>query len=201
VIRVVGCREVGLVAGEARRRQALEVAGGSTFVAGVAVNRGVGAGKRESIVMLLHILDRNLPSAHGVTLLAIGSQLTPVNIGVAVLAVLTNVGEHHLHVTSGAGHGSVHSTEGITSPTVIEFRDGADWLPAIRRVAVLAGNRQIAVRTMRTFRDLGSCASRKNGNGKSQDDSKFRCNPSAHDLHLAFVFSYPKIRKTLPKID
>ena len=165
--RIVGGGEVRLVAGEARRRHRLEVAGRPILVAGVAVDRGVSAGEREPVVMLLHILDRNLPSPHRVTLLAIGPQLTPVNIGVAILAVLTDVGENHLHVTSGAGHRSVHSAQRITSPIVIEFRDGTDWPPAVRRVAVLAGNRQIAVRTTRAFGDLCSCACRKDGNGKS----------------------------------
>jgi hypothetical protein len=136
-------------------------------MAGIAVDRSVSAGKRESVVMLLHILDRHLPSAHRVALLAIRSQLTPVNICVAVLAALADVGENHLHVTAGAGHGSVHSAQRVTSPVVIEFRDGADWLPATRRMAVLAGKRQIAVRTMRAFRGLCSRVSRKNGNRKS----------------------------------
>jgi hypothetical protein len=152
----------------------------------------MGAGEREPIVVRLDVLDRNLPAPHGVTLLAIGSQLTPVNISVAVLAALTDVGENHLLVTSRAGHRSVHSAQRITSLIVIEFRDGTDWLPAVGRVAVLAGNRQIAVRTTRAFGGLCSRASRQHGNGKSQDDSKFRCNPSAHELHLAFVL-LPKI--------
>jgi len=197
VAGIVGGGEVRLVAGVVRRRHGLEFAAGATLVAGVAVDRSVSAGQRESVVMLLHILDRHLPSPHCVTLLAIGPQLTAVNIGVAVLAVLTDVGENHLLVTSGAGNRSVHSAQGITSPIVIEFRDGADWLPAVRSVAVLAGNRQIAVRTACAFGDLSSCASRQNGNGKSYHDSKFRCNPSAHELHPCFRSLTPKIRKTL----
>src|SRR6516164_8862462 len=68
VARIVGGGEVRLVAGVARRRHRLEVAGRPILVAGVAVDRSVSAGQRESVVMLLHILDRDLPSAHRVTL-------------------------------------------------------------------------------------------------------------------------------------
>jgi hypothetical protein len=128
----------------------------------------MGAGEREPVVVRLDVFDRNLPSPHRVTLLAIGAQLTPVNIGMAVLAVLTDVAENHLLVTSRAGHRSMHSAQRITSLIVIEFRDGTDWLPAVGSVAVLAGNRQIAVRTTRAFGTLCSCcASRQDGNGKS----------------------------------
>ena len=54
-------------------------------------------------------------------------------------------------------------------------------------MAVLAGKSQIAVRAVRAFRGLRSRASRECGKHKRQDDSQSGWNPSAHDLHLAFV--------------
>jgi hypothetical protein len=55
-------------------------------------------------------------------------------------------------------------------------------------VAILAGNRQIAMGTMRALDALGLCASRENGNGKNHEENEFEFYPSAHDLHLAFAF-------------
>ena len=167
-------------------------------MAGIAVYGSVGARQWEPIVVLLHILNCDLPSSNGVALLAIGAQLALVDVGMAVLAALTNIRENHLHVTGGAGHRSVHATQGITGLIVIELGNGPDRLPPIGGMAVLAGKSQIAMRTVRAFGGLRLRASRECGNRKSYDGSESCCNPSAHDLHLAFVL-YPKIRKTLPK--
>ena len=79
------------MARKARRRHRLEFAVRAAFVASVAVDRSMGSRERESIVMLLHVLHRDLPSTHGVALLAISSQLTLVDVGVTVLATLTHI--------------------------------------------------------------------------------------------------------------
>jgi hypothetical protein len=47
--------------------------------------------------------------------------------------------------------------------------------------------------TMRAFGGLRLCTYRKSGKRKKQDENEFRCNPSAHDLHLAFVL-LPRIK-------
>ena len=145
--------------------------------------------------MVLHILNRHLPSANRVALFAIRTQLAFVNVCVAVLAALTDVRENHLHVTRGTCHGSVHPAQRITRLVVVELGNGTDWLPAICIVAVLAGNSEVSVRTMRAFGGgLRSCASRKCGKCQSEDDDKSSCNPSAHDLHPCFRPLYPKIQ-------
>ena len=98
-------------------------------------------------------------------------------------------------MTRTASHSSVHAAQRITRLTVIELRNCADWPPAIRGMAILAGDRQVAMRTMSAFGGLRSCASHKCGKCKKQDDNKLRCNGSAHDLHLAFFLVSPGIRK------
>ena len=193
VVRVGSVLKVSLVAGVACRRQRLELAVGAPFVTGVAVNRRVGTRQREAIIVLLNVFDSDCPSADGVALLAIGAELALVNISVAVLAALADVGENHLHVTPGAGHGSVHAAQRIARLIMVELGNGADRLPATRGMTVLAGNGQVAVRTMRTLRGLRPRAFRESGESKDQNENKFRCNPSAHDLHLAFVL-YPTLR-------
>lgn len=71
-------------------------------------------------------------------LCAVRSQLPLVDVGVAILAVLSDIGEDWPDVTFGARDRGVHTPEGILGLVVIEFRDGADRPPGIRGVAVLA---------------------------------------------------------------
>jgi len=72
-------------------------------------------------------------------LLAARPQLALVDVGMAILAALADIGKFRLYMTFSARNRCVHTPEWISGPVVIEFRDGADRLPAIRRVAVLAG--------------------------------------------------------------
>jgi hypothetical protein len=71
-----------------------------------------------------------------------------MNIGVAVLAASAHVAEHRFHMALRAGHILVQAAQGVTGLVVIEFRNGANWLPALSGMAVLAGNIQIAVWAM-----------------------------------------------------
>ena len=163
--------KVRLVAGEAGRGHRLKLAVGAALVAGITVDGCVGAGQRETIVVLLHIFNRDGPSADGVALLAIRAQLTLVNIGMAVLAALTDVGENHLHVTLDASDAGVHAAQRIARLVVVELRNGADRLPAIRGVAVLAWDGQIAVWTMRAFGGLRASASRERGKREHHNEN------------------------------
>ena len=142
--------EIRRVAGIASRRHRLELAVGCTLMAGIAVYRGVCSGQREAVGVLLNLLERYLPPAHGMALLAIRSQLPLVYVRMAVLASLSNVGEHRLHVTLHAGHRLVHPAQRVFGLIVIEFREGANRLPSRRRVAVLTRHVQTSVRTVCT---------------------------------------------------
>lgn len=135
-----GCFEVGRVAGEALRGHDLEFAGRPSLVAEIAVHRSVCPSQGKAVVMLLHLPDGDLPSTDRVALLAICSQLPLVNVSVAILATLSNVGENRPDVTLSAAHRLVHAAQRIFRLVVIEFRSPADWLPCVRRVAVLTRN-------------------------------------------------------------
>lgn len=104
VIRVVRCLDIRRVTGVTGSGHCLKLATGGTLVAGVAVDGCMRPSEREAVVMLLNLLDRNLPASNGVTLFAVGSQLAPVNIRVAILTALTDVGEYRLHVALRAGN-------------------------------------------------------------------------------------------------
>src|ERR1700740_1198113 len=97
------------MAGVARRRHRLELAVGPALVTRVAVDSGMCAGEREPIVVILNLLHRDCPATNGVALLAVRSQLPPVDIGVTILATLAHITEDRLNVTLHAGHGLVHA--------------------------------------------------------------------------------------------
>jgi len=73
-------------------------------------------------------------------LLAARSQLALVDVGMAILAALSDIGKDRLYMTFSAPDRGMHAPEWISGLVVVEFRDGADRLPGIRRVAVLAGD-------------------------------------------------------------
>ena len=98
VIRIGRVFVVGRMARITVRRHGLKLAVGCTLVAGIAGDGCMRANEREAVVMLLNLLDRNLPASNRVALFAVGSQLTPMDIGVAILTALTDVGEYRLHV-------------------------------------------------------------------------------------------------------
>ena len=148
MVRVERILEVRRMARIAHRGHRLELAVGSVFVAGIAIDRRVRPGQGEAVIVLLDLLDRYSPAPHRVALLAIGAQLALVNVSMAVLAALADVVEHRLYVTLCAGYILVHAAQWITCLIVIKFRHGADRLPALRGVAVLTGNVESSVRAI-----------------------------------------------------
>jgi hypothetical protein len=52
----------------------------------ITLQRGVCAHQREAVKMILNCLSGNSPPVHGMALLAVGSELPPVNIGMAIRA-------------------------------------------------------------------------------------------------------------------
>ena len=166
VIWIAGFLKIGSVARNAIRGHRLEFAVRGALMARVAVDGGMSPGQREAIIMLLDLLNRDLPSAHGVALLAVCAQLPLMNIGMTILATLADVAEHRLHVTLNACDRLVHAAQRIFSLIVIEFRNGSDRGPGAGSVAVLTGDVQISVRTMRALvrgHRLRRCVSRKAG--------------------------------------
>lgn len=98
MVRIRSVQVVGLVAGVALRRHGLELAVSRVLVAGIAIDRGVGSGQRETVVVILNLLNRDLPSSNRVTLLAVRPQLTPVDVRVTVLAARADITENWFHV-------------------------------------------------------------------------------------------------------
>jgi len=133
----------------------------------VALHHSVSAKQRESVEVLLDRLIRDIPTGDGVALGAIGPHLTAMNVGVAVRAILPDIGKDRFDVALRAGNFFVHAAKGISRGVVIELRNRANRNPACAGVAVLARNRKRAVRApcgllLRVRRaDEGQCKNKK----------------------------------------
>ena len=96
--------------------------------------------------MLLDLLDLHIPAPHVVALVAAGSELSLVNIGVTVGALPSDIREDRLGVALGARDALVQSMQGEARGLVVELRNRPNGLPSFKRVAVLAGNTQWPMR-------------------------------------------------------
>lgn len=128
-------------------RQSLVLANGGALVTRFTFNGQVRSDEREAVLVLLNLLNGNLPSGHGVTLFTIWAEFAAMNIGVAVGAILANVGEHRLNVALRASNFVVHAAQRIAGLVVIEFRDGPNRFPTRVGVTIFAGDRERSVRT------------------------------------------------------
>lgn len=138
--------EVLLVAGVAGCRESSELADRRVLVAVVALQQCMGADKWEAILVIADLGERGLPSLYGVTAFAVGSELAPMDVCVAVGAVRAYVLEYEADVAFGARNPGVHAAQRIACLIVIELRVGADWFPACVGVTLLAGNGNGTVR-------------------------------------------------------
>src|SRR5262249_33431058 len=97
-------------------------------------------------------LPNDAPALHRVTVLAVRSQLPAMNIGMTIRAASAGVGENRFSVALGTTHTFVKPAQRIFRLVVIELGKSADRFPTQRGVAVLAGNREVAVRAARDGR-------------------------------------------------
>ena len=154
MVRIRGVQVIRLMAGEAFGRHGLELAGCCAFVARIAVERRVGSGQWKTIIVILNLMHRDLPSPNRVALFAIGPKLASVNVGVAILTALSNIGEYRFYVALRTSNRLMHPEQRVTGLIVVEFRNCPDRLPRSRGVAVLTKNIQVAMWTVSFVRDL-----------------------------------------------
>jgi len=74
-----------------------------------------------------------------------------MDIGMAIRAIVADIGKHQVHVALCTSHVLVHASQGIASCVVVEFGNVADRLPTGEGMTVLALNIQRPVRTARGF--------------------------------------------------
>lgn len=178
MIGIGGRLKILEVARTASRRHGLELAIGRAFVAGIAVHSGVRSGQGKAVIVLLDLLDRNLPSPDRVAGLAIGSQLPLVNIGMAVLAALANVAKHRFYMALNTGHRLVHPAERVTRPVVVEFWNSSNRLPPACVMAILAGYDKVPVRTVSSAGCLRVRGTRVRGKRQQRHCNELEDGPS-----------------------
>jgi hypothetical protein len=93
------------------------------------------------ILVIFYLLYCNVPSLDGMAIRAIRAHLSLVHVGVAILAILSRIGEDRFHVALRALHFFVHATQWILGLAVIEFGNSTDRPPTRRGVAIFARNR------------------------------------------------------------
>jgi len=105
--------------------EAVELANRADLVAGVAVNGRMSTDQRKSILMLIDIVNGNLPTIGVVAEVTLGAILAAMQIGVAVLALDGGVAEIEILVA-------------VDALRMVEFKFGAQRLPALSAVTLLA---------------------------------------------------------------
>jgi len=124
-------------------RETVENSRRRLLVTRFALHRGVGSEQREAIQVIFDLLNRDVPSLNGMALFAVLSQLMSVHVfvGMAVDAILADIGEHRLYVALHTLHFLVHAPQRILGFVMVEFGHRANGTPGCGGVAVLAGNR------------------------------------------------------------
>jgi hypothetical protein len=119
-------------------------------VACFALEHGMGAKQRETVLMLLYGLHSDPPAFDGVAFVALGSELPAMDIGVAIGTLRSYVGEYQLCMAKPALNGLVETTQWIARfMVVIEFGDASQGAPTCRGVATSARNGQVSMRAPR----------------------------------------------------
>ena len=118
-------------------------------MAGVAVYCCVSTDQRKSILMLIDVVNGNLPAIGVVAQFALRAILAAVQVGVAILALCGGVAEMKILMAIDALHFRVSAAQRKFGLRVPELEFGAQWLPALSGVTLLARNLElIAVRTV-----------------------------------------------------
>ena len=91
VVRVGGLLVVLGMTAVARCGKALELPGGTAFMARFAIRSRVRANQREPVLMFADLLQRHSPSFYRVTAFAIRAELPPVNVRVTVGALRADI--------------------------------------------------------------------------------------------------------------
>ena len=115
-------------------------------MAGIAVQGRVPTDQRKPVLVVVHRTGSDdVPAPDVMALFTVGAHLPAVEIGMAIGAPGSGVGENRLGVAARTSHVFVHAPQRIGSLVVIKLRNGSNWLPTDRSVAVLAGHVQRAV--------------------------------------------------------
>jgi hypothetical protein len=95
----------------------------------VALNGRVRAEQWEAILVIAHLLHRDLPTADGMALRAIRTHLAAMNVCMTIGAAFADIGEDGLRVALYAFHFFVHAAKRVLGLVMVELGDRADGAP------------------------------------------------------------------------
>jgi hypothetical protein len=101
--------------------KSIELTDRSNLVAGVAVYGCVSADQREAILVLVDVVNGNLPAIGVMAKFALSTVLATMQIGVAILAPYWCVAENQILVAIGALHFGVPAAQRKLRVRMIEF--------------------------------------------------------------------------------
>lgn len=129
--------------------EAIELSDGADFVAGVAVDDGVCTDQRKAILVLIDVVDGDLPAIGVVAQFAFSPIFAAMQIGMAILALVGSIGEIEIGMTVAASDSRVPSAQGEAGLRMVELDRVLDHLPIRRRMAVDARRIEFAMRALR----------------------------------------------------
>lgn len=128
-----------------REPESIELTNGTDLMTGVTVNCGVGANEREAILMLIDVVNGNLPAVAVVAEFALGSILPAMKICVAVLALIRGTCEVEVGMAVATRHGCVAPPQREPCLGMIELDLAGEHLPILLGVTSLARNIELAM--------------------------------------------------------
>jgi hypothetical protein len=144
-----------------RKTEAVELAYRPNLVARIAINNGVRPDERESVLVHIDVVNRNLPPISVVAQLAFSTVFPPMKIRVAVLALVRYAFEVQIAVAVAARDFRMPSAQREIGLTMTEFGLPSNRLPANCRVAVLARNVEFPVRATASHGGVGALGRRE----------------------------------------
>ena len=134
-----------------REAKTVELPNSANFMARVTIDYGVRPDQRKSILVLVNVVNRDLPAIWVVAQLALRPIFATMKIGVAVLTFFWHMAEHEIGVTIDALNFRVASAQLEPGLRMLELHFLAKRSPSLLVVTLLAGNIELlAVRTLST---------------------------------------------------
>lgn len=150
--------------------EAVELPYRANLVARITIRDGVRPDERKPILVLIDVVNRDLPAIWVMAQFTFRPVLSPVEIRVAVLTFFWNIAEVEIGVTVHTRYFRVPPPQRESGLRVLELHIRSQWLPSLLRVTLVARNvERFSVRTVvpriliRLLRPRGCC-------GKGQRD-------------------------------
>ena len=145
--------KIPCMAGSAGRAQAHILPDRFSLVTALAIKSAMGPHQRESVLVPIDGLQGHIPAAQRVTLVAFCTELTAMNIGMAIGAFGSHLCEDQVLMALAAVDSRVHAPYRESGFVVIEIRVRPDMIPADFGVAVATGHCQSSMRILRPALD------------------------------------------------